>query len=153
MKTEPSKLFVLILICLGAGTHYSLAATVPAGTPIIVRTAGAISSHATPGRTFTAKLDQDIAINGTVALRAGTQFSGIIQTSRGSRSSTSSQPLTLNLTAVAANGRMVPIKTTGGAQPQAAKTTRQSRGGFSFGESIFPAGTRLEFRLAQPVNL
>jgi len=81
MKTEPSKLFVLILICLGAGTHYSLAATVPAGTPIIVRTAGAISSHATPGRTFTAKLDQDIAINGTVALRAGTQFSGIIHES------------------------------------------------------------------------
>jgi hypothetical protein len=154
MKNELARLLVLILICGGAASQSSLlAATVPAGTPIIVRTAGAISSHATPGRTFSAKLDQDVAINGTVVLRAGTQLSGIIASSRGSRSTTSSQPLTLNLTAVAANGRMVPIKTSGGVQPHAAKTTRQSRGGFSFGENTFPAGTRLEFRLAQPLHL
>ena len=152
MKYKLNRLFVVILVC-GGGLMQSslLAATVPAGTPIIVRTAGAISSHATPGRTFTARLDQDIAINGNRLLRAGTRVSGIIQASRGSRSTTSSQPLTLNLTAVAANGRMVPIKTTASVQPQAAKTTRQSRGGFSFGESTFPAGTRLEFRLAQPL--
>jgi len=153
MKKELNKLFVLILSC-GAALMQSslLAATVPAGTPINVRTTGAISSHATPGKTFTAKLDQDVVTNGNVLLRAGTQFSGIIASSRGSRSTTSSQPLTLNLTAVAANGRMVPIKTSG-MQPHAAKTTRQSRGGFSYGESTFPAGTRLEFRLAQPLHL
>ena len=145
-----NKLLVVILVCGGALMQSSLlAATIPAGTPINVRTTGAISSHATPGKTFTAKLDQDVVTNGNVLLRAGTQFSGIIA----SRSTTSSQPLTLNLTAVAANGRMVPIKTTGGMRPQAAKTTRQSRGGFSYGESIFPAGTRLEFRLAQPLHL
>ena len=154
MKNELSKLLVLILVGAGAATQASLfAATVPAGTPLIIRTANGISSHATPGRTFTAKLDQDVVTNGNVLLRAGTRFSGIIASSRGSRSTTSSQPLTLNLTGVAANGRMVPIKTTGGMQPQAAKTTRQSRGGFSYGESIFPAGTRLEFRLAQPLHL
>ena len=153
MKNELSKLLVLILVGAGAATQASLfAATVPAGTPINVRTTGAISSHATPGKTFTAKLDQDVVTNGNVLLRAGTRFSGIIASSRGSRSTTSSQPLTLNLTGVAANGRMVPIKTTGGMQPQAAKTTRQSRGGFSYGENIFPAGTRLEFRLAQPLH-
>jgi|SRR5215470_19518422 len=154
MKHKLNRLSVVILVC-GGGLMQSslLAATVPAGTPIIVRTAGAISSHATPGRSFSAKLDQDVVINGNVMLRAGTQFSGTIQTSRGSRSTTSSEPLSLNLTAVSANGRTVPIKTTGGVQPHAAKTTRQSRGGFSFGESIFPAGTRLEFRLAQPLHL
>jgi hypothetical protein len=154
MKNKLTKLLVIILVCGGAATESSLlAATVPAGTPLIVRTGGAISSHATPGRTFTAKLDQDVVINGNVVLRAGAPVSGVIASSRGSRSTTSSQPLTLNLTAVAANGRMVPIKTTGGMQPKAAKTTRQSRGGFSYGESIFPAGTRLGFRLAQPLHL
>jgi hypothetical protein len=155
MKNNLTKLVVIILICWGGAAMQSslLAATIPAGTPLVVRTTGAISSHATPGRTFTAKLDQDVVINGNAALRAGTQLAGIIASSRGSRSTTSSQPLTLNLTAVAANGRMVPIKTTGGVQPHAAKTTRQSRGGFSYGESIFPAGTRLEFRLAQPLHL
>ena len=154
MKNELTKLVILVLICGGALMQSSLlAATIPAGTPLMVRTAGAISSHATPGRSFSATLDQDVLINGSVLLRAGTQFSGIIASSRGSRSTTSSQPLTLNLTAVAANGRMVLIKTTGGVQPRAAKTTRQSRGGFSYGENIFPAGTRLEFRLAQPLHL
>src|SRR5260370_24357282 len=109
-----NKLLVVILVCVGALMQSSLlAATIPAGTPINVRTTGAISSHATPGKTFTAKLDQDVVTDGNVLLRARTQFSGIISSSRGSRSTTSSQPLTLHLTAVAANGRMVPIKTTG----------------------------------------
>src|SRR6266513_3784023 len=154
MKYKLNRLFVVILVC-GGGLMQSslLAATIPAGTPIIVRTAGAISSHATPGRTFTAKLDQDVVTNGNVLLRAGTPVSGVIASSRGSRSTTSSEPLTVNLTAVAVNGRTLPIKTTGSVQPKAAKTTRQSRGGFSYGESILPAGTRLEFRLAQPLHL
>jgi hypothetical protein len=147
MKAEPSKLFVLILICLGAGTHYSLAATVPAGTSIMVRTNAPISTHATPGRHFTATLDQ--AVGG---FRAGTQFSGIIQTSRGSRSTTSSSPLTLALTGVSVGGKTVAIKTSP-VQPQGAHTTSTRRGNFSVGEDTIPAGTRLEFRLAQPVNL
>ena len=155
MRNEFNKLLTLILICGGAATQSSLlAATIPAGTPLIVRTAGGISSHATPGRTFTAKLDQDVVINGDVVLRAGTPISGIIESSRGSRSTTSSKPLTLNLTAVSARGRMVPVRTTGGVQPEnRAKTTRQSRGSFTVGEKIFPAGTRLEFRLARPLHL
>jgi hypothetical protein len=148
---NPKQLF-LVLLSACVATATSFGAMVPAGTPIVVRTNAAISSHATPGRHFTAVLDQSLAANGGVVLKAGTHVSGIIQASRGSRSTTSSSPLTLSLTAVAANGRMVPIKTES-LHPQGAKTTRQSRGGFSFGENIFPAGTRLEFRLSQPVNL
>lgn len=148
---NPKKLFFGLLSgCIVATT--SFAAMLPAGTPIVVRTNAAISSHATPGRHFTAVLDQNLAANGGVVLKAGTHVSGIIQTSRGSRSTTSSSPLTLVLTSIAANGRMVPIKTAS-VEPQGAKTTRSSRGSFSFGENIFPAGTRLEFRLSQPVNL
>jgi hypothetical protein len=154
MKNELSKLLVLILICVGAATQSSLlAATIPAGTPLIVRTAGGISSHATPGRAFTATLDQDVAINGDVVLRAGTPVSGIIESSRGSRSTTSSEAITLDLTAISSNGRMIPVKTTAGVQPlNQVKTTRQSRGNFTVGEKVFPAGTRLEFRLAQPIH-
>ena len=148
---NPKQLFLVLLsACVAMATSFG--ATVPAGTPIVVRTNAAISSHATAGRHFTAILDQSLAANGSVVLKAGTHVSGIIRSSRGSRSTTSSSPLTLALTAIAANGRMVPIKTTS-VEPQGAKTTRSSRGGFSFGENIFPAGTRLEFRLSQPVNL
>jgi hypothetical protein len=148
---NPKKLFFGLLSgCVVTTT--SFAAVVPAGTPIVVRTNSAISSHATPGRHFTAVLDQNLAANGSVVLKAGTHVSGIIQTSRGSRSTTSSSPLTLVLTSIAVNGRMVAIKTAS-LEPQGAKTTRSSRGSFSFGENIFPAGTRLEFRLSQPVDL
>src|ERR1700724_2697555 len=139
MKTTLS---VLVLICIGAATHYSLATTVPAGTSLVVRTAGGISSHATSGRAFTGKIDEDVVISGDVVLRAGTPFSGIIESSRGSRSTTWSEPLTLDLTALSSNGRIVPIKTTGGVQPHnQVKTTRQSRGGFTVGEKFFPTGT------------
>src|ERR1700746_2109120 len=117
---NPKKLFFGLL----SGwlvTMTSFAAVVPAGTPIVVRTNAPISSHATPGRHFTAVLDQNLAVNGGVVLKAGTHVSGIIQTSRGSRSTTSSSPLTLVLTSIAANGRMVAIKTAS-LEPQGAKT-------------------------------
>ncbi len=148
MKNGIAKLLILILICGSALTQSSLlAATVPAGTPIVVRTNGAISTHATPGRHFTATLDQDVG-----GLRAGTKVTGLIQASRGSRSTTSSSPLTLVLTGVSSDGKMVSIKTSP-MHPEGAHTTSTRRGSFSFGEDTFPAGTRLEFRLSQPANL
>ena len=138
----------LVLIGVGiSATTIASAATIPAGTTLSVRTNAAISTHATPGRHFTATLDQNVG-----ELRAGTQVVGLIQTSRGARSTTSSSPLTLVLTGVSASGKTVKIKTSS-VQPQGAHTTRQSRGNFSFGEDTFPAGTKLEFRLTQPVNL
>lgn len=122
-------------------------AAVPAGTAVIVRTNEPISTHATPGNHFAATLAQSVG-----GVKAGAQCRGTIQASRGSRSTTSSSPLTLVLTGIAANGHMVKIKTNS-VYPQGAKTTRAKRGGFSFGEDVFPVGTRLEFRLSQPVNL
>jgi hypothetical protein len=148
-----TKQFVSLLssIWLAAGS-FCLAATVPAGTAITVRTNAPISSHAATGRHFTATVDQNVVANGNVALRAGTHVTGLIQSSRGSRSTTSSSPLTLVLTGVPVNGKTVHIKTSP-VQPKGAKTTRASRGGFSFGENVFPAGTKLEFHLTQPLHL
>ena len=149
---DKKQIFAFSLCVWLATGSFCLAATVPAGTAIVVRTNAAISTHATPGRHFTATVDRSVVANGDVALRAGTHVTGLIQASRGSRSTTSSSPLTLILTAVSANGRTVPIKTSA-VYPQGAHTTRAKRGGFSFGEDVFPPGTRLEFRLSQPANL
>jgi hypothetical protein len=139
------KLFSTTLLCISAIGTWCQAATVPAGTSIVVKTNAGISTHATPGNHFTVTLVQDLG-----GVRAGAQCRGIIQASRGSRSTTSTSPLTLALTSISANGRTVKIKTDS-VQPRPAKTT--SRGSFSFGEDIFPVGTRLEFRLSQPVSL
>jgi len=131
---------------------FSFGATVPAGATLVVRTNGAISSHANPGNNFSGTLDQTVLSKGSVLLRAGTPVSGVITTSRGSRSTTRSEPLTLNLTAVSVDGRAVSIRTKS-LEPHLAKATRSARGSFTFGESVLPAGTRLEFHLSQPVNL
>jgi hypothetical protein len=153
MKRTCNGLFALIFLCVWAATpSSSLAATVPAGTTLSVKTVGAISSHTRAGGVFTATLDRAVGTNGKILLPAGTQIAGIVEASRGNP--TRSAPLTLNLTSVSVDGKTIPIKTTGEFQPQAqAKTTRQSRGGFSVGKSTFPAGTKLEFRLAQPLQL
>jgi hypothetical protein len=120
--------------------------TVPAGTALMVRTNAAISTHATPGNHFTATLEQNID-----GIRAGAHCQGIIRTSRGSRSTTSTSPLTLVLTGISANGHTVKIKTDS-VQPQGAHTTNTRRGSFSFGEDTFPAGTHLVFHLTQPLH-
>ena len=140
--------YVLIALCIGfACAKLSAAATIPAGTPIVVQTNAPISTHATPGNHFTATLAQNLG-----GVRAGALCQGTIRASRGSRSTTSTSPLTLVLTAISANGHKVKIKTDS-VQPQGAHTTSTRRGSFSVGEDVFPAGTRLEFRLSQPVNL
>src|SRR5262245_17410405 len=65
------KTFILIVIGSCAWIATSFAATVPAGTTVVVRTLNTIQSTDRVGRTFTAQLDQDVAVNGKVVLRAG----------------------------------------------------------------------------------
>jgi hypothetical protein len=142
--------FLFIWLATGA---FSLGATVPAGALLVVRTEEAISSHARAGNHFRGTLDQTVQVKGSVVLRAGTPVAGVISTSRRSRSMTTSEPLTLTLTAVSVGGRMVPIKTAS-VEPDLAKTGRSaSRAGVTFGESIIPPGTRVKFHLSQAANL
>jgi len=128
----------------------SSAATVPAGTILGVRTLDAVVSTDTPGTRFSAQLANNITVNGKAVLPAGTKFSGKIETSR--RMVSSSQRLTVNLTDVQVGGRAVPIKTTGARE--LSNDFKTKRGiGVSRGAYTVPAGKRLEFQLAQPLNL
>jgi hypothetical protein len=146
------KTFILIAIASCAWIASSFAATLPAGTPLIVRTRNSIQSTDRVGRTFTAQLDQDVAVNGKVVLRAGTQFQGKIEASQANPRN--SQPLTLNLTGISVNGRTIPIKTVSGFQLEnTAKVGRARARGVSVGPFVAPHGTRMEFRLAQSVNI
>ena len=124
----------------------AFAATVPTGTAIVVRTNVAISTHSNPGQHFAGTLDKGVG-----GLPAGTRVTGLIVTSR-ARATTRSNPLSLTLTSVSVKGREIQIKTDS-VEPKGAKTTSTKRGNFSFGEDIFPVGTKLEFRLSQPANL
>jgi hypothetical protein len=146
------KTFILIAIASCAWIATSFAATIPAGTTLIVRTLNTIHSTDRVGRTFTAQLDQDVAVNGKLVLRAGTKFHGEIESSQAIPRQ--SAPLVLNLTDVVANGRTIPIKTVSGFQVQHVSMHGGARArGISVGPFLAPHGTRLEFRLAQPVNI
>jgi len=153
MKNRLSKSSILILVSVWAATHSSsLAGTIPAGTALIVRTVHSVSSHQRVGRKVSFTLDQDILINGKVMLRAGTPATGVVETAVGDFRK--SNALTVNLTAVSVNGRMVPVKTTGAYEPQTA-STQKTRSGATvyFRDYTFPHNTKMAFRLAQPLNL
>ena len=128
----------------------SPAATVPAGTILVVQTLEAVSSTDAPGTRFAAQLANNVAVNGKVILPAGTKLSGKIATSR--RMVSSSQRLTVNLTDVQVGGRAVPIKTTGARE---LSNDFKTRGGIGVSRAAYtvPAGKRIEFQLAQPLNL
>lgn len=127
----------------------SPAATVPAGTTLVVRTLNAVVSTDTVGTRFAAQLMTSVAANGKTVLPAGTKFVGKIVTSR--RTVSSTQRLTVNLTEVQVGGRAVPVKT--GAIPLSNdyKTTR----GVSVSRAAYTvaAGKQIQFQLAQPLNL
>jgi len=150
MKT---KTFILGAISIFAwiSLDQSSAATVPAGTTLVVRTLQAISSTDAPGTRFTAQLANSVTVNGKVALPAGAKLSGKVETSR--RTAASSQRLTVNITDAQVDGRTVPIKTTGAYQLD--NTGFKTRSGASVSRASYhvAAGRKIEFRLAQPLNL
>src|SRR5437763_13039649 len=104
------KFIAVIAVICACFTASSLnAATIPAGTRLTVRTVSSISSKDAVGRTFEAQLDQDVAVKGKVLLKAGAKTFGRIQSSRANPRR--SEPFTVELTSISANGRKVGLKT------------------------------------------
>src|SRR5215469_12221042 len=92
-------------ICACAAASSLSAATIPSGTTLNVKTTSQISERDPRGRTFTGQLDQDVVVNGTTVLRAGTAVTGRITASRASsRPGRGSAPLGVALTSIKANG-------------------------------------------------
>jgi hypothetical protein len=149
--------FFLLLFCFWIlGQAVALAATIPAGTSIVVTMVGPLSSHERPGRTFETKLATDLKAGGKTVVPAGTIIYGVVEKSRNPMGrTTTTNPLTVNLKSIAINGQRIPIKTTGGVAPETTGmfTGLQKRTGVSAGKSILDRGTKLQFRLAEPINL
>jgi hypothetical protein len=105
-----NKTIVFIAICCAWFVASSLnAAMIPAGTILSVSTESSISSQDPVGRTFAAQINEDVAVKGTVLLRAGTKAFGKIQTSRANPRK--SEPLSLQLTRISLDGRNIAVKT------------------------------------------
>jgi hypothetical protein len=147
-----SKTFLSISMCVWLTAPFLSAATVPAGTTLVVRTGATISSRDRVGRTFVTQLDQNVAVQGKTLLPAGTKVLARVETSQAD--SRRPDPLSVNLTSISIGGQTVPIKTDGAFQLEAKpRTARQMRTGVSVGSFTVPSGTKMQFRLAQPLNL
>jgi hypothetical protein len=146
-----NKTIVFIAICCAwFVASFSNAAMIPAGTILSVSTESSISSQDPVGRTFAAKINEDVAVKGTVLLRAGTNAFGKIQSSRANPRK--SEPLSLELTWISVDGRNVAVKTDS-IQPAFPLTTgQQARYRHTAGTSVLSPGTKFRFRLAQAVT-
>jgi hypothetical protein len=142
-------------ICACVAASSLSAATIPSGTTLNVKTTSQISERDPRGRTFTGQLDQDVVVNGTTVLKAGTAVTGRITASRASsRPGRGSAPLSVALTSIKANGGNVAIKTAS-VQPQGATTaqTAQMRSrGVTAGSILVSLGTTMQFVLSQAVT-
>ena len=147
------KLILLtILLSLAIPLQSAWTATIPAGTIIVVKTSHTINSKDPSGRKFKAQLAQGIGVNGKVVVPAGTSVGGVIKSPSFTVGSTT-RPLTLRLSELAINKRVITIKTDDfEADNSSPWFTR--RGIHVTGSSfLLHSGTLLGFRLAQPVEI
>jgi len=147
--TKSISIIAVISACVAASPLN--AATIPAGTTLTVSTVSAFSSKTVVGRSFEAKLAQDVSIKGRVLLKAGSKAFGKIATSR--YNPRKNEPLTVELTSVSVNGRNVAVKTNAFQPGSPTVTARQARYGHTAGTLVVNPGTLMQFQLLQPVTL
>jgi len=149
---RPNKFIVFIaIVCASFAVPCLNAATIPAGTTLTAATIDLITSQSVVGRSFAAKLAQDVSVRGNVVLKAGTKVFGKIASSRANPRR--SGPLSVELASVSVNGRNVAVKTTSVEPHGPPRTARQLRYGHTAGTTVVNPGTRMQFQLLQPVNL
>ena len=122
--------------------------TVPAGTPMMVRTANEVSSKDKPGRKFSATLEANLMSGDQVVAKSGTQVYGqvISSTQAGRGIVVSHANLVLGLTEINIEGTMYPI-TTGSFAEDSTGVILQRK------SVVIPAGSLLEFSLKAPLTV
>ena len=145
------KLLLLLAIVTVYPVANSFAATIPAGTTLTVTTVSPITSKDVVGRSFEAKIAQDVSIKGNVLLKAGTKAFGKIKSSR--YNPRKNEPLTVELTSVSVNGRNVAVKTNSVEPSSPVRTARQAQYGHTAGTLSVTPGTKMQFQLLQSVTL
>lgn len=153
--------------------------TLPSGTMLLVRMMDSVSSRSRPGSTFTTKLEYDLAVDGKVALKAGTVIYGKVQQARQAGRAVGHSVLDVRLVSAVPSGSPIPIATSNFAEAGAA-SIKKAAGGAAVGATIgaiagdagkgaaigatasllkrgqtvtIPPGTLLEFNLTVPLTL
>src|ERR1044071_5214680 len=107
--TKTKTIAAISVVCAFVAGWSVNAATIPAGTTLTVSTVSLVTSQTVVGRSFEAKLAQDVSVKGNILLKAGTKVFGKIASSRANPRK--SGPLSLELASIEVNGDRVPVKT------------------------------------------
>src|SRR5262245_52642060 len=142
---------VIALICGCIAASSANATTIPAGTTIPVTTVSLITSQDAVGSSFEARIAQNVSVKGSVLLKAGTKAFGKVSASR--RNPRRSEPLSVELTSIEANGRRIPVKTNTMAPHGPPQTARQAHYGHTAGTTVVNPKTLLHFQLLRAVAL
>jgi hypothetical protein len=86
--------------------------TIPAGTVLMVKMMDSVSSKSAPGTPFTTKLEYDLAVNGVVAVKAGTVIYGKVQSSSQAKRARGMSTLDVRLVQMVPSGTPIPLSTT-----------------------------------------
>ena len=153
--------------------------TIPAGTTLRVRMIDSVSSKSAPGAPFTTKLETDLMVGNSVAVKAGTPIYGKVQTAAQAGRATGRSALDVRLTEIAPGGKTIPISTSNYGEAGEAGVRKAGRGaaagaaigavagdagaGAAIGATAgalrrgqtvtIPPGALLEFQLIQPASL
>jgi len=125
------------------------AATVRAGTHVVVKTTATITSVDATGTRVHAVLARQLSSNGRVAVPAGANVLGRVVTSR--RLHHSKDRLTVDITEITVNGRSHPIRTTGAVLVDNLNWVTNSGATITRAGYTVRAGRQLHFQLAQPL--
>jgi hypothetical protein len=148
---KQNKFIGFIAACCACLAASSLtAATIPAGTLLTVSTVSLITSQTVVGRSFEAKMAQDVSVKGNVVLKAGTKAFGKVTSSRANPRK--SGPLAVELSLIELNGRRIAVKTSSIEPHGPPQTARQARYGHTAGTTVVNPRTTLQFQLLQAVT-
>ena len=140
---------ILLVITAGAIAGRSIdAATLPAGTMILIRTSHNIYARDPAGRKFDGTLARHI---GSVPI--GATVGGVVRSPWFTVGSTT-RPLTLRLTQIVVRGKVIGIRSDDFEVDNTSPWRTQVRGiQVTGGAFLLPIGTILEFRLKEPVEI
>lgn len=130
----------------------------PEGTPIPIRLESALSSASShAGDTFSATIDEAVAIDGQTLVARGTPATGRVLEAKPSAGSTEPGYLRIVLVSLNVGGRAVMIETSsifakGGSREERNPATGAASGATQK-DIVFGVDRRLNFRLAQTVDL
>jgi hypothetical protein len=101
---------ILPIATLLLATAFAIAQTIPAGTPVTIRMGSTISSgSAQVGNTFDGTLARKIVVGGKTMAAAGTPVRGKVTLAKSSGRLHAPGQLSIRLTAVQVNGKMVSV--------------------------------------------